>query len=151
MMGNIQGFILAQSKEIFFHLCSRIWDSILASTWILWVAKGDQLVLNRLHKWLSFFISMCILTDLPKRKTLGHYAKRRSSYFYMFLHSHTRGGSHTHGFSQGSGTPSSSCPRGPTRRGTSPTTSLIKLIFHQNFLTILHGSMIINDSVWTEP
>jgi hypothetical protein len=32
---------------------------------------------------------MCILRDLPKRKTLGHYAKGRSSYFYMFLHSHT--------------------------------------------------------------
>jgi hypothetical protein len=28
---------------------------------------------------------------------------------------------------------------------------LIKLIFHQNFLAILHGSMIMNDSVWTEP
>jgi len=43
--------------------------------------------------------------------------------------------------------PQAHAQENPLARGTSPITSLIKLIFHQNCLTMLHGSMITNDSV----
>jgi hypothetical protein len=88
VMGNIQGFILAQSKEIFF-ICVvgfgiQFW---LQHGFCEWPKEINLYSIGYINGYL--FISMCILTDLPKRKTLGRYAKGRSSYFYMFLHSHT--------------------------------------------------------------
>jgi hypothetical protein len=68
-------------------------------------------------KWLSFFIFVCISRDLPpppNKKNPRTLCWGRSSWFYMFLCSHKKrvvdvtGSSCTHGFSWGSGTPSSS-------------------------------------------
>lgn len=139
---------MAQRKEIFF-ICVvgfgiQFW---LQHEFCEWPKEINLYSIGYINGYL--FISICILRDLPKRKTLGHYAKGRSSYFYMFLHSHTHvevpilmGSPKVQEHPQ-----AHACPREPTHRGTSPTTSLIKLIFHQNCLTMLHGSMIMNDSV----
>ncbi len=87
-MGNIQGFIFAQRKEIFFICVVGFGIQFcLQHVFCEWSKQINLYSIGYINGYL--FISMCILTDLPKRKTLGHYAKGRSSYFYMFLHSHT--------------------------------------------------------------
>ncbi len=145
-MGNIQGFIFAQRKENFFICVVGFWIQFwLQHGFCEWPKEVNLYSTGYINGYL--FISMCILTDLPQRKTLGHCQGKILLFLYVPAFPYTCGGSHTRGFSQGLGTPSSSCPREPTCRGTSPTTSSIKLIFHQNCLTMLHGSMIMNDSV----
>ncbi len=145
-MGYIQGFIFAQRKEIFF-ICVvgfgiQFW---LHHGFCEWPKEINLSSIGYINGYL--FISMCILTDLPKRKTLGHYAKGRSSFsICSCIPIHLWRFPYSWVLPRFRNT-FKLMPKRTHSKGNFPYNFIVKLIFHQNCLTMLHGSMITNDSV----
>ncbi len=73
----------------------------------------------KFRKQLSFYLCMYFEGSSPNRRTLRHYANRRTSFFQLFLCSHQKTvgcrsqGSCIQGFSWGSGKPLGSWPQVP--------------------------------------